>query len=1161
MAQQKREELRLALVMNGGVSLAVWMGGVTNEIFRLVTDQHPVYSMLLDLTRTNARVDVISGTSAGGVNGAALAVALLYGGDFYRVRSVWLETGSLSDLLRPALSENPGSLLMGDEYFLPAICDALHALARSNKPIFDAKVMPLDMQLTTTLLTGRQGNSVDDLSVPVHDVDYRAYFHFQHKSAVSDFAQADAVIPKLARAARSTASFPLAFEPSLVSVEEGQGLLKDSEDKELKTPRYVIDGGILDNRPFRGARQAIFRMPRRGGVRRVLAYINPDPGDGPPGTPGSQSPSLATVLTESILGIPQSQSIADQLTAIDDHNEAVRVRRNSVLTMVESFDANTLRDLAGKLYPVYRKRRLASTFDLFVYGLLGDAVPQFPNVDRDLLSIGKHGREQMLSAFMDVKWSEWIPLDWPSQPDNRAYAKESWSWGLFPVEFAAGVMLDLLRITQSLADYIEPPDTDRFRREYRNAAEPPRAAASGDWQDPNAPRKSAPGVSGDGASAASVGSAASVASALWNSLLGRGAGQATRTWAPETLRMFLQSELEGEASRPALARYWDCAYGIVDRLAALRESEKPIWRQNTVQLMTALRKFVGTPDGPERVMNELRDHLFPEMFAFLGTPERQKKCADLAYEIAGLIRDASQLAGDIARTSSTSGRLRRPDVAAAQGLLQLTQHLGYPASVEPRDTLFTLMQLEVAEFSFNDHDPISSDTLIELVQISGDSQSPLTLRGEPQRVPNGPFAAKQKLLGLQLAHFAAFYRRSWRENDWIFGRLDGSERLVKLLLNPERLNCFYFGERTKALADIKHIALDSVDSPVLHEELCARWKELGLEERIERELGFLDTLDHQLPDVLPWCAAAITLRLHYGILREELPELVSAIHFDQALGAESSGSAEGILRGLVPVPGAEGRPGAAPFSPEQARARFEDGLLGKDRLGAEAGSDLFTRTLAHVAATLQGALSGQGAKLGPVSLFFATLKLPILGFYFVANGLTRQSRTSAAFNGGILAVGTALVALQFVWSPADLAARTVPSTIVSIGWALFAYGLIMSVARAPRTIGLALLLGFAWYARSGQSAVLALVACASILMAASIRWPRLQWAVGFCALLACALWGSGWFAAGPSGKYESSVLVFAAAVAFAILLAVIQSSRSALAFERWLRLVFKRVLH
>lgn len=33
---EDREDIRIAVVLNGGVSLAVWIGGVVNEINRLV---------------------------------------------------------------------------------------------------------------------------------------------------------------------------------------------------------------------------------------------------------------------------------------------------------------------------------------------------------------------------------------------------------------------------------------------------------------------------------------------------------------------------------------------------------------------------------------------------------------------------------------------------------------------------------------------------------------------------------------------------------------------------------------------------------------------------------------------------------------------------------------------------------------------------------------------------------------------------------------------------------------------------------------------------------------------------------------------------------------------------------------------------------------------
>ena len=90
-----REELRMALVLNGGVSLAVWMGGVVHELDllrrasagELDPAQRPraydrdVFDRWGALSRSGGRertvvVNVIAGTSAGGLNGALLATAV-----------------------------------------------------------------------------------------------------------------------------------------------------------------------------------------------------------------------------------------------------------------------------------------------------------------------------------------------------------------------------------------------------------------------------------------------------------------------------------------------------------------------------------------------------------------------------------------------------------------------------------------------------------------------------------------------------------------------------------------------------------------------------------------------------------------------------------------------------------------------------------------------------------------------------------------------------------------------------------------------------------------------------------------------------------------------------------------------------------------------------
>ena len=44
--------------------------------------------------------------------------------------------------------------------------------------------------------------------------------------------------------------------------------------------------------------------------------------------------------------------------------------------------------------------------------------------------------------------------------------------------------------------------------------------------------------------------------------------------------------------------------------------------------------------------------------------------------------------------------------------------------------------------------------------------------------------AADKLTGMHLAHFGAFYKPSWRANDWMWGRLDAAGWLAELLLEP-----------------------------------------------------------------------------------------------------------------------------------------------------------------------------------------------------------------------------------------------------------------------------------------------------------------------------------------------------------------------------------------
>ena len=112
------KELRLALVCYGGVSLAVYMHGLTQELYRLVLASSPkpgltgtakIYKEILgeveeedgDGVPTRVVIDIISGTSAGGINGVSLARALAKDGDLSPIRELWMDHADIEKLLEP----------------------------------------------------------------------------------------------------------------------------------------------------------------------------------------------------------------------------------------------------------------------------------------------------------------------------------------------------------------------------------------------------------------------------------------------------------------------------------------------------------------------------------------------------------------------------------------------------------------------------------------------------------------------------------------------------------------------------------------------------------------------------------------------------------------------------------------------------------------------------------------------------------------------------------------------------------------------------------------------------------------------------------------------------------------------------------------------------
>ncbi len=144
----REKELRIALVCYGGVSLAVYMHGITKEIWRLArasqrvhsgvsrkrdaADGDDVYSTLL---RTIAReaevelrvlVDILAGASAGGINAIFLGYAIAHGRTLDPLTDLWLDSADVDSLL------DPGGSAMSRAAKLAAVPVAWALSARSG---------------------------------------------------------------------------------------------------------------------------------------------------------------------------------------------------------------------------------------------------------------------------------------------------------------------------------------------------------------------------------------------------------------------------------------------------------------------------------------------------------------------------------------------------------------------------------------------------------------------------------------------------------------------------------------------------------------------------------------------------------------------------------------------------------------------------------------------------------------------------------------------------------------------------------------------------------------------------------------------------------------------------------------------------------------------
>ncbi len=485
MEQDYGSEVRLGVVMYGGVSLAIYINGVTNELYELAcstprqghnapaggTATRAVYAALAKLVanpdaapgyaaalfRANAMpsgpgkdnalaaadavlnesggedptrfvIDVVSGTSAGGINGMFLARALANGEPFKPLKDLWITEGDIRKLINDKQSykdistsrksaAEPRSLLNSDRMYIKLL-EAMDQMTLGKQQTISPCVEQMDLFVTTTDIRGS--------TVPIRLFDqvvdeyrYRHVFHFRYDDEGPQNDLAPAYSPFLAFAARCTSSFPFAFEP--MTLRAAQKLWKRDAKAEnwqrhfhKLTPdpddthylnRAFGDGGYLDNKPFGHAIEALSSRQGQLPMERKLIYIEPAPekfsqsnANNSQKTPNAIENALAAVLD-----LPRYETIREDVEAAvkrnrlierferivlqadkdfnaasDDHFDEVKPRPDGSLPKWSELTLNELCKYYGRAYLPYRRLRVFAATDV-----LADRLAVMWGVDRD----------------------------------------------------------------------------------------------------------------------------------------------------------------------------------------------------------------------------------------------------------------------------------------------------------------------------------------------------------------------------------------------------------------------------------------------------------------------------------------------------------------------------------------------------------------------------------------------------------------------------------------------------------------------------------------------------------------------------------------------------------------------------------------------------------
>jgi patatin-related protein len=834
------QEVRLAVVMYGGVSLAIYMNGIARELFHLVRatatggedrlgpgDRRPlvepgnlrgteaVYRELgqrlcrvgpplarelgpREPVMTSFVIDVLSGTSAGGLNAVFLAKALANGQSMAPLRDLWLEEGDIHFLINDAKSVarteglveqvHPRSLLNADRMHL-RLREALERMDLSANRLPEARperspyVAELDLFVTTTDIHG--------VWAPIRLADkvawerrHRNVFHFRLSESLprNDFdATSDPCRNEfLTFASRATSAFPFAFEPMTLKqigrtartadgVGRWEAFFRDCLEPartEAEAVRFSTgsglafgDGGILDNRPFGLAIDAIEQ--RMGApwvpVDRKLIFVEPLP-EIPKPTPDAP-PNAIEHVAAALVGLPRYETIREDLERLVRRNRAVeRVGRvlgeigrdmrvqaeaqrtggRPSLPLVPKFEEVDLEAVVRRLgvdYAAYHRLKVAVlTDDLAAFAAAATGIDQESDEFRAV--------RELIGAWRFENFLPYLPPpeakhggSAPASDKTESVVKNHRSENGFLVAYDLPFRLRRLR-------FVKRKTTELWRMDG--------AAKQVLWEalcDPALPEKGA-------------------------------ARDATLEFLTDFHHELGLLSINLRMTRARLLRRESNPLS-----AALRDSG--ITR-------VALQEILGASTEEDRAVAALR-------ILDASRAPIERAAAIVEREIADASTQAKQRCEMLLERKNTGDP---PAVLELKKCLwhyylyfvlydQIQYPILYHAGLgEERD------EIEVIRVS-----PLDATSLV--------NESPVVPGLEEALAPTAdeaPRDGRRKLAGTALGNFGGFLERRWRHNDIVWGRLDGAERLIRMALPGPKV------------ADLRRALTEKAQLAILEEE-------------------------------------------------------------------------------------------------------------------------------------------------------------------------------------------------------------------------------------------------------------------------------------------------------------------------------------------------------